>query len=362
MTEYQVNASAQITVKLEYVWLDGYKSKNTRSKVRYVEWTMDSESGNMSRESVLDRIPDWNFDGSSTKQAVTENSDIILVPVKVYHNPMEQSEMPSFIVLCETYNTDGSPHESNHRHQLENVLDSDIWFAVEQEYTLMDVETDKPVGFSKKENVQEQGEYYCGNGGANVTNRFIVEQHAFACIQSGISIYGTNAEVLLSQWEYQLNPNNAIDMADDLWVSRFLLQRICEDYGVYASFHPKPISGDWNGAGAHINFSTEYMRENSDKEYIENVCEVLRETHDEHIAVYGEDNELRLTGDCETQHISKFSYGVNDRGASIRIPSITAENWKGYLEDRRPSANMDPYEAFIIITENVSKICEQIEA
>jgi len=361
---FEMTGTTTIIIKLEYVWLDGHETKNLRSKVRYEEWTMDSSSGNLSREEVLDKIPDWSFDGSSTKQSDTSNSDIILKPVKVYHNPLEISEeLPSFLILCETYDNNGLPHKTNTRNKLEKIYDEDMWFSVEQEYTLMDTKTNKPSTWSDRETINEQGEYYCGLGN-NVTDRIIVEQHALACIECNIPFFGTNAEVLLSQWEYQLKPETALNAADDLWMSRYLLQRLCENYGVYASFHPKPVNGrphgQWNGAGAHINFSTEYMRENSDKQYIENLCEAFGDTHEKHIKVYGKDNEKRLTGDCETQHISKFSYGVGDRGASIRIPSQTAQEWKGYLEDRRPAANVDPYEAFSAIINTLSKISEPV--
>ena len=353
----QMNASANITVRLEYVWLDGNNTQNIRSKVRYEDWTMDSQSGNMSRETVLERIPEWNFDGSSTKQAKTKKSDVVLHPVRVYHNPLELTDMASFLVLCDTYNPDGTPHETNTRHNLHSIAEkyeeSDgMWFSVEQEYTFTDKDN-LPVNWH---NETPQGENYCGIGSRNVNHRIVVEQHAFSCIQAGIDLVGTNAEVLISQWEYQLGPKSAVETADDLWMSRYFLHKLTEGQDFGASFHPKPVEGEWNGAGAHINFSTEYMREAGDKQYFEDVCDALSTTHDKHMKVYGEENEKRLTGDCETQHYSKFTYGVSDRGASVRIPSQTAIDWCGYLEDRRPSANVDPYQAIGVLIKTISSV------
>jgi len=355
--QYEMQGTANITVRLEYVWLDGNSTRNLRSKVRYEDWVMDSQSGNMSREAVLARMPEWSYDGSSTNQADTFESDVILHPVRVYQNPLEVSEMASFIVLCDTYYTDGTPHKTNSRHALQQLIEkyeeSDtMQFSVEQEYTFLD-EDNLPVKWNCE---MEKGQNYCGVGSQNVNHRIVVEQHAFACMQAGIDIFGTNAEVLVSQWEYQLGPKGAMETADDLWVSRYLLHKLTEGQSFYASLEPKPVEGEWNGAGAHINFSTDYMRSNSDRNYIESICEALGETHKKHMEVYGENNEARLTGDCETQHYDKFTFGIANRGASIRIPPPTAHDWSGYLEDRRPAANVDPYKAFGALVETISSV------
>ena len=119
---------------------------------------------------------------------------------------------------------------------------------------------------------------------------------------------------------------------------------MAEQHGIAINWHCKPVAGDWNGSGMHANFSDNTLRTCGSKEIYESICEAFAPVVKEHIAVYGADNDLRLTGDHETQSIDKFSYGVSDRGASIRIPIATVENnWRGWLEDRRPNSEADPY-------------------
>tara|TARA_B100000029_G_scaffold466470_2_gene502009 strand:- start:6115 stop:6894 length:780 start_codon:yes stop_codon:yes gene_type:complete len=255
--------------------------------------------------------------------------------------------------MCEVMNADGSIHESNTRAHLrvvtEKYAEQEPWFGIEQEYTFFQGRV--PLGWPEGGYPAPQGPFYCGVGADEVYGRDIVEDHLELCIDAGLEISGINAEVMPGQWEYQVGPLGPLDVADQLWLSRWLLYRIAEDYGVSATLHPKPVKGDWNGAGAHTNFSTKSMRTEGGLKVIEAACDALGKKHDQHIAIYGAHNEERLTGLHETCSIKEFRYGVSDRGASIRIPMGTANDGYGYLEDRRPSANMDPYKVCAALIE-----------
>ena len=245
--------------------------------------------------------------------------------------------------MTEVLNADGTPHESNARAMIDDD-DNDFWFGFEQEYFIMDKDTQLPLGFPVGGYPGPQGMYYCSVGGKNTHGRDFVEEHADLCIDAGINFEGINQEVASGQWEFQLFAKGAKKAGDEIWVARYLLDRLTEKYGYYIEYHPKPIKGDWNGSGMHANFSNTLLRTCGSKETYEKICEAFRPVVKEHISVYGDHNEQRLTGLHETASINDFSYGVSDRGASIRIPIITVENgWKGWLEDRRPASNGDPY-------------------
>ena len=316
--------------KLEYIWLDGYKPEpNLRSKTKAI--ALESYSGE------LEPLPLWSFDGSSTKQAEGHSSDCLLKPCSVYRDPGRKN---AWLVMGEVLNPDETPHESNTRALIDD--DEDFWFGYEQEYTL--VQGGRPLGFPENGYPAPQGMYYCSVGSENVAGREIVEEHFDECLEAGLHITGINAEVMLGQWEYQCFGKGGKRAADDLWVSRYLLFRLSEKYDVHIEFAPKPVKGDWNGSGMHCNFSNREMREIGGKELFDSIFRTFEKYHSEHIAVYGSGNEQRLTGLHETQHIDEFSYGESDRGASIRIPiSTVRDGWLGYLEDRRPASNADPY-------------------
>lgn len=334
-----------MVTRLEYVWLDGYKPSHLRSKVKIAEGKIEDKKD----------CPEWSFDGSSTDQAEGRYSDMILKPVRMYNNPIEEG----YIVFCEVNYPFGEPSISNKRnHTVYNThLSNEYWWGFEQEYFLMNRKTKKPLGWPAVGMAEPQGEYYCGVGTKNVQGREIVEHHLHLCLDAGIGITGTNAEVALGQWEYQVFCKDTMKACDDLWMSRYLLFRVAEEAYVDIELHPKPFEGDWNGSGCHINFSNKEMRDNGTQDMMEGICEQLGRYHEEHMEVYGKDNDKRLTGLHETQHISKFSYGVSDRGASIRIPLATSKNeYKGYLEDRRPASNVDPYQATVMIMNTIKEI------
>lgn len=329
-------------VRLEYIWMDGHApTQKLRSKTKVLEGPI----------KTIEDLPDWGFDGSSTNQAEGNNSDCLLKPVYKVPDPIRGGD--DLLVMCEVMNADGTVHSTNTRAPLrvlsEKYKDEKAWFGIEQEYTLF--EGRNPLGWPEGGYPAPQGPFYCGVGADEVYGRDIVEEHMQLCIDAGLQISGINAEVMPGQWEYQIGPLSPLNSGDQMWLSRWLLYRIAEDYGVSATLHPKPVKGDWNGAGAHTNFSTESMRSPGGIKVIEEACEKLSKKHDEHIEVYGAHNEERLTGLHETCSIREFRYGVSDRGASIRIPMQTAKDGFGYLEDRRPSANMDPYKVCAVLLE-----------
>ncbi len=330
--------------KFEYIWLDGYQPEsNLRSKTKIVHFDEFDKD--------LSKLPHWSFDGSSTLQAEGNSSDCVLKPVAIYDDP---ARLNAFLVLCEVYNADGTPHMSNTRSKIPQGS-NDYWFGFEQEYTLMDGA--RPLGFPDHGFPNPQGMYYCSVGNKNVAGREIVEAHLDLCLEAGLNVTGINAEVLLGQWEFQVLGKNPFSAGDDLWVARYLLHRVTEEFGVGIEFHPKPVQGDWNGSGMHCNFSNEKMRKQGGRDYIEGICHALGKVHDKHIAEYGSANEQRLTGLHETQSIDKFSFGVSDRGASIRIPiSMPSSDWKGYLEDRRPASNADPYRIVSVMIDTVGGV------
>jgi glutamine synthetase len=296
----------------------------------------------------------WSFDGSSTRQAPGGSSDCLLKPVAIYPDPVRRN---GWLIMTEVLNADGSAHESNGRATIDDD-DDDFWFGFEQEYFLWDPETNLPLGFPKDQT--PQGQFYCSVGGKNTFGREVMDRHLDICLDAGINVEGTNAEVASGQWEFQTFAKGAAKAGDEMWVARYLLERLAEEYGLGIEYHPKPLGDtDWNGSGMHANFSNTTLRTCGSKETYETICEAFRPVVKEHIDVYGAYNDQRLTGDHETQSINEFSYGVSDRGASIRIPIMTVEKgWKGWLEDRRPASNGDPYKiaARIIKTVKSAKI------
>ncbi|XP_037340752.2 glutamine synthetase-like [Pungitius pungitius] len=330
--------------QVTYIWIDG-TGVGLRNKTR----TLDSEP------SSIDDIPEWNFAGSGTYQAEGSNSDMYLIPVRMFRDPFSLD--PNKLVLCEVLKYNRLPAETNHRAAcrdvMEKVKDHCIWFGMEQEYTLFGIDG-HPYSWPTNGFPKAQGPFYCGVGADCAYGRDIVECHYKACLYAGVKIGGTNAEVMPSQWEFQVGPCEGIEMGDHLGVARFLLHRICEDFGVVVSLDPKPMKGNWNGAGCHTNVSTKQMREAGGLQYIEQAIEKLSKKHSEHIRVYdphgGADNTRRLTGLHATSSIEDFSAGVANRDASIRIPRQVGQEQKGYFEDRRPAANCDPYAVTKAIT------------
>lgn len=321
---------------LEYVWLGA--NNELRSKTKVVKGDV----------SLVAEMPLWSFDGSSTEQAPGNHSDCILKPVKAYPNPFQVMTVNDYyLVMCEVVD------DIHNKRALITSDSQTYWFGFEQEYFIY--RHGRPLGWPASSDAMPQGPYYCGVGAENVAGRTLVDEHMQMCLHAGIRITGTNAEVALGQWEYQVFGTGQKGAGDDLWMSRYILERLGEQFGFVINFEPKPIEGDWNGSGLHTNFSTDAMRTNSSMGVYHDMLSKLNDRHDEHIAVYGKDNDKRLTGLHETQSIDKFTYGEGDRGASIRIPveTIDAGYKSGYLEDRRPASNANPYEITKVIIDTI---------
>lgn len=340
--------------KITYIWIDGtVPTRTLRSKVRIHPHDQ--------KELTAADLPEWSFDGSSTNQASGHDSDLVMRPICLVSDPI--AGQGHYLAMCEVLNPDGTPHKTNKRAKLAALMQQakkyDPWIGFEQEYTLFDGQ--QPLGWPDRGYPAPQGPFYCGVGADEVFGRFLVDEHAQACLDAGIMLYGLNAEVMPGQWEFQIGYRgiaeesaDPLTVSDHLWLARWLLYRLGEKYGISATLHPKPVKGDWNGAGKHTNFSTSMMRDpTSGMEAINKAIRALEVRHKEHIAVYGHDLELRLTGRHETAPISKFIAGVGHRGASVRIPSPVASKGYGYLEDRRPGANADPYEVAAILVETI---------
>jgi glutamine synthetase len=337
--------------KLEYIWLDGYTPvPNLRGKTQIKEY--DSFP-------TLEQLPEWGFDGSSTLQADGSNSDCVLKPVCIFEDP---SRTNGALVLCEVMNPDGTPHESNKR---ATILDDEgAWFGFEQEYFFY--KEGRPLGFPDQGFPEPQGKYYTGVGHSQVGSiaRQIVEEHLDLCLECGINHEGINAEVAKGQWEFQIFGKGSKKAADEMWMARYLLERLTEKYGVDIEYHCKPLGDtDWNGSGMHANFSTAYLRDVGGEEYFKALMAQFEKNLQDHIAVYGPDNHMRLTGKHETAPWNKFSYGVADRGASIRVPhSFVRNGYRGYLEDRRPNSQGDPYAIASQILKTVAEVPTSVTA
>ena len=329
-----------MSYQAEYIWIDGTEpTRKLRSKTRIIA---DGKKPFI-----------WGFDGSSTNQATGDFSDCVLIPVFTCPDPLRGPG--DLLVMCEVLNADMTPHPTNTRaaaaETAKKYASFEPMFGIEQEYTFF--QNGRPYGWPEDGYPAPQGPYYCGVGGAKMPGRDIVEAHTLACIRAGLGIEGTNAEVMMGQWEFQVGVLDTLAVGDQLWVARWLLERIAEEFDVDVSWDAKPVKGDWNGAGAHTNFSTKQMRANGGWDAIIAGCEALGTRVNEHVANYGVGIEDRLTGAHETAPYNKFSYGVSDRGSSVRIPGGVAREKKGYLEDRRPNANMDPYVVARLMVETI---------
>jgi|UniRef100_A0A6C0IY07 glutamine synthetase len=327
---------------VEYIWLGGESELRSKTKV-------------ITSNVTLENLTNWNYDGSSTKQATGKDSEVVIIPRALFNDPFKEN---GYLVMCDTYKSDvQTPLDNNYRVYAESIFNKDLqaepWFGLEQEYFMFDPKTNKPLGFTEDGVPNPQGQYYCSVGAENSFGREIAEEHLEKCIKAGIQVSGMNAEVAPGQWEYQVGPVEGINAGDHLWVARYILLKVAEKHGIVIDIEPKPVTGDWNGSGCHANFSTKDMREKDGLKIIEEAIDKLAQNHDLHMKLYGTGNELRMTGEHETSSFDKFTHGRANRGASVRIGNETVFNKCGYFEDRRPSSNCDPY----LVTASLFQTC-----
>ncbi|PZC84686.1 glutamine synthetase 1, mitochondrial [Helicoverpa armigera] len=322
-----------------YIWIDG-SGINMRCKDRVLDCVPYSP----------DAAPCWFFDGCFTGQASKDSTDAMLRPAAVYRDPFRAD--PHVLILCDVFLGDGKkPAATNHRvfcnELCEIHRDEEPWFGMEQECTMLDVDGwglgwPKGGGFPAKKYQYS----YCGVGAKYIAGRDVMESHAKACLFAGVDFMGSNAEVMNACWEWQIGTTFGIKAADDLWMSRFIMNRVAEDYGVDITYHPKPFGHLHPGVGMHHNFSTKRMRADGGYAFIEECIKKLEKNHKKHMKVYGNDestNRMRLMGKFDTSAFDKFSWGIANRNASIRLQRGIKKKGKGFMEDRRPGGDSDPY-------------------
>lgn len=340
--------------RVTYVWVSGKDTHHDiRGKDRIIYLT--KEQLQMSPEELLEAktFSEWNFDGSSTEQAKGIDTEIIVKPVRAFQCPLPRRACPNvswLVVLCECFLPNGQPTPDNTRYIARTVFDADVsghrpWFGMEQEYVLKC--DGRPYGWPANGFPAPQGPYYCGFGPQAAYGRKFVDTHLELCMAMGLKVSGVNAEVTPSQWEFQIGPCEGIEIGDHMIMARWLYLCVLEKFenegALDIDYSARPIPGDWNGSGMHTNYSTEETRAENGLAVIEQYCERLNKTVYHDIAVYGKDNNIRLTGKHETSRYDQFSSGVGTRTTSIRIPNQVKQERRGYMEDRRPAGDADPY-------------------
>jgi len=313
---------------MEYIWIGG--NGELRSKVRVCHPELPP--------------PEWNFDGSSTGQASTIDSEVVLKPVKTVKSPFESSE---YLVLCDTWCVNGNPHTTNTRANAQEIFKTnthDSMFGIEHEFFACYYGGKKPI-YDQDPDGRDKSDFYCGVGYEKAIGRPYLEEVFVACRKAGLDVTGYNLEVAAGQMEIQICAKG-IDAADQSVLLKYIIHRVAEKYKYHISFVAKPEftkKYGINGSGCHVNFSTGRMRDDDDYEHIMEFVHRLQENHQETMKLYGDDNKERLVGTNETSDFDKFTFGVGNRGASIRIPRETYNSRRGYIEDRRPSSSADMY-------------------
>ena len=336
MKSHLLNLPLTTTTQVSYVWVGGNGELRSKSK------TMDKPKINY----VVKDLRAWNFDGSSTGQSLTDNTEVIIKPQAIFKDPFRKS---GILVMCDTYLSDGTPHPTNHRAEAVKIfnkkLEEEPFFGLEQEFFIMKKGTKTPIGFPEDgSKPKPRGQYYCSVGASNCIGGEIMECFYRAALYAGIKVSGINSEVEIGQWEFQVGPCTGIEQGDHLLIARYILERVSEIFDVDINYDPKPVKGDFNGSGCHTNYSTKKMREKGGLKHILKAVKKLEENHEHMISVYGdEDNKERLTGKHETANWKQFSYGYGSRNTTVRIGNEVKKQNKGYFEVRAVASNICPW-------------------
>ncbi|KAJ6359215.1 hypothetical protein OIU76_000853 [Salix suchowensis] len=183
----------------EYIWIGG-SGMDLRSKARTLDGVVSDPQ----------KLPKWNYDGSSTGQAPGEDSEVILYPQAIFKDPFRRGN--NILVMCDAYTPAGEPIPTNKRYNAAKIFSHpDVaaevpWYGIEQEYTLLQKDLKWPIGWPVGGYPGPQGPYYCGAGADKAFGRDVVDSHYKACLYAGINISGINGEVMPGQWEFQVGP------------------------------------------------------------------------------------------------------------------------------------------------------------
>jgi glutamine synthetase len=348
-----------LSVKMEYLWIDAFDTIRSKTKVKMFNSTdfkkLPSEFGEVgSVEFDKNLIPEWYFDGSSTNQSCEQNSDVILKPKFICLDPFNESNNISFLVLCDTYNSNDTPHKTNKRVECSIIEEQSTrqnpLFGISQEYIICFL--DSSIGNNFYQYAKNESPYYCGIGSNKIAIRNIMNDHLTKCLKAGLHFRGMNTGIEANKGEFQLGELSMTLIGDELWVARYILIRVCELYNAYPVFESKDIEKyeKYDISKGYVNFSTNKMRSENGFDNIIETCEKLKLKHKEYLDICGIESTNTNCGIENTNsHCENFNFGVSNRTTSVRIPFNAEKNKKGYLEDRRAPANMNPYVVTSII-------------
>ena len=330
-------------INSEYIWLDSENNIRSKTKILNIDIELKNNDKKPSELEIIQSLmnvslyPNWNCNG---KHLGDEVSEIIIHPVFVSLDPFKKA--PNVLILCDTYNLDGNPTKYNNRYSVNKLFNKHenlkCLFGFEQEFHIMklgDNFTLLPNKTMIKGEPVKATKYYCSNGSMNAFGRNLVNRAVTLALEAGLSCGGYNSACGPAQWEIQIGPvQYGVCAADHLILLRFILSRLSENLDIHISLLPKPSEDIDSISYCHTNFSTESMRDSNGYTHIQNSIEKLKQTHSRDLEIYGKtDIEIH----------NNFTTDVTNRNVSVRIPTESKKNNKGYFEDRRPLSNCDPY-------------------